>query len=160
MSRLAPSCPPAQGSCPRAQGLHPHALGIYVVICHFTYKKVFRIPHTTIPNPQEEGSEKARALAPFHERIAPSCPRLAPSWPRHLCCHLSFYIQKGVWNTSYYYSQLPGSKVMRRLAPSCPHAQGLHPLGLGIYVVICHFTLKKVFRIPHTAIPNPQEARL
>ena len=39
--------------------MHPQActlttLGIYVVICHFTFKKVFRIPHTTIPNPQEE----------------------------------------------------------------------------------------------------------
>ena len=44
-SRLAPSWAPAQGSCPLAQGLHSRALGIYVVICHFTFKKVSRIPH-------------------------------------------------------------------------------------------------------------------
>ena len=43
----------AQGSWPLAQVLHPHALGIYVVICHFTFKKVFRIDHTTIPNHQK-----------------------------------------------------------------------------------------------------------
>ena len=41
MSRLAPSCPPAQGSCPHAQGLHPRALGIYVIICDFTLEKVW-----------------------------------------------------------------------------------------------------------------------
>ena len=56
MRRLAPSCPPAQGACPQAKGLQPCALGIYVVICYFIFKKVFRIPHTTIPNPQEARS--------------------------------------------------------------------------------------------------------
>ena len=40
-----------------------------------------------------------------------------------------------------------------------PHAQGLRPCALGIYVVICHFTFKKVSRIPHTTILNPQYAR-
>ena len=118
MRRLVPLCPPTKGVLPHAQGLRPYGLRIYVVICHFTFKKVSRIPHTTIPKPS-------------------------------------------------------GSKVMRRLVPSRPptkcwrsHAQGLrsHGLGLcphdlGIYLVICHFTFKKVFRIPHTTIANPQEAR-
>ena len=92
--RLAPLCPCAQGLRSRAQGLHPRALAIYAVISHFTFKKVSRIPHTTILNPQE--SKDVRRLAPLHPRLAPTCPRLAPSRPRHLCCHLSFYIQKGV----------------------------------------------------------------
>ena len=103
------------GLRPRSQGLCPHALGIYVVICHFTFKKVFRIPHITIPNRQEEMWWGA------------SFPRTKGS------CH--------------------PTKGLR------PHAQGLCPHHLGIYVVICHFTFKKVFRIPHTTIPNPQEAR-
>ena len=75
-----------------AQGSHPLTLGIYFVICHFTFKKVFRIPHTTIPTPRMQGHEKACALMPFRTLLPFLCPRLAPSHPRHLCCHLSFYI--------------------------------------------------------------------
>ena len=52
MTSLVPSRPCANVLHPRAQGLCPRALGIYVVICHFTFKKVSRIPHTTILNPQ------------------------------------------------------------------------------------------------------------
>ena len=35
------------------------------------------------------GNEKLETLAPLRPSLAPLCPR-------HLCCHLSFYIQKGV----------------------------------------------------------------
>ena len=49
---IALLCPQAQILGPHAQGLHPRALGIYVVICHFTFKNMSRIPHTTILNPQ------------------------------------------------------------------------------------------------------------
>ena len=52
MTSLAPLHSCAHVLRPRAQGLCPRALGIYVVICHFTFKKVSRIPHTTILNPQ------------------------------------------------------------------------------------------------------------
>ena len=45
------------------------------------------------------------------------------------------------------------------LAPkSCAHV--LRPCALGIYVVISHFTFKKVSRIPLTTILNPQEGRM
>ena len=57
-------------------------------------KKVFRIAHTTIPNPQEV-------------------------------------------------------RLLEGLCPCALPPDALHPCALGIYVVICHFTLKKVYRIPH-----------
>ena len=43
------------------------ALAIYVVICHFTFKKVSRIPHTS----SMQGHEKARALAPKSCALVP-----------------------------------------------------------------------------------------
>ena len=45
MRRLVPLRLPTKGLRRHAQGLCPRTLGIYVVICHFTFKKVSRIPH-------------------------------------------------------------------------------------------------------------------
>ena len=170
MRRHTPLRPPTKGMRPHAQGLRPHGLGIYVVICHFTFKKVFRIPHTTIPNLSRRKVVRRDTPSACPPAPKASCPH-AQSLRSHglgiyvVICHFTF--KKVFRITSYYNSQPPGSKVMSRLAPSCPPAQGsrpcaqsLHPHALGIYVVICHVTFEKVFRIPHTTIPNPQEARL
>ena len=85
VTRLVPSHPPTKGFRPHAQGLRPHGLGIYVVICHFTFKKVSRISYY---NSQPLGSKVMR-------RLTLSCPPTQGSCRRALgiyvvICHFTF----------------------------------------------------------------------
>ena len=96
---LAPSCPSLVPSCPRL--VPSHALGIYVVICHFTFKKVSRIPHTTILKPQY-----ARTWQVLRPRTQVLCPRT-------LGIYVSFVILHSKRCLEYLILQFPTPSMQR-----------------------------------------------